>query len=83
MTLTRLDIFIILILVINNLISYCNTTIIIIETKEKSVPRDNSMSDSEENSVIKDLDQQSVGDTDNQVIIIICSIFMANQQIYP
>ena len=31
------------------------------------MPRENSMSDSEENSAIKDLDQQSVGDTDNQV----------------
>lgn len=37
------------------------------ETKEKSIPRENSTSDSEENSAIKDLDQQSVGDTDNQV----------------
>lgn len=36
------------------------------ETKEKSVPRENSTSDSEENSTFKDSDQQSVGDTDNQ-----------------
>lgn len=39
----------------------------VLETKDKSVPRENSMSDSEENSAIKDSDQQSVGDTDNQV----------------
>lgn len=31
------------------------------------MPRDNSISDSEENSAVKDSDQQSVGDTDNQV----------------
>lgn len=36
------------------------------ETKEKSVPRENSISDSEENSAVKDLDH-SIGDTDNQV----------------
>lgn len=41
----------------------------VLETKDKSVPRENSMSDSEENSAIKDSDQQSVGDTDNQVKI--------------
>lgn len=33
--------------------------------KEKSVPRESSVSDSEENSAVKDLDT-SVGDTDNQ-----------------
>jgi hypothetical protein len=31
------------------------------------VPRESSTSDSEENSAVKDCDQQSVGDTDNQV----------------
>lgn len=44
------------------------------ETKEKSVPRDNSISDSEENSAVKDSDQQSVGDTDNQVSSLDSSI---------
>lgn len=38
-----------------------------LETKEKTLPRENSTSDSEENSAMKDLDQQSMGDTDNQV----------------
>lgn len=42
---------------------FCNT----LEVKEKTVPRENSTSDSEENSGVKDSDQQSVGDTDNQV----------------
>ncbi|XP_045448409.1 testis-expressed protein 2 [Melitaea cinxia] len=37
------------------------------ETKEKVLPRENSTSDSEESSVMKDCDQQSMGDTDNQV----------------
>ncbi|XP_041977923.1 testis-expressed protein 2 [Aricia agestis] len=37
------------------------------ETKEKALPRENSTSDSEESSAVKDCDQQSVGDTDNQV----------------
>ncbi|XP_049868978.1 testis-expressed protein 2 isoform X2 [Pectinophora gossypiella] len=43
------------------------------ETKEKSVPRDSSISDSEENSAIKDSDQ-SIGDTDNQVSSLNSSI---------
>lgn len=57
------------------------------ETKEKSVPRDSSISDSEENSAIKDLDQQSVGDTDNQVNALYAShynnyLYYLNHQIY-
>ncbi|CAH2106536.1 unnamed protein product [Euphydryas editha] len=37
------------------------------ETKDKTLPRENSTSDSEESSAMKDVDQQSIGDTDNQV----------------
>lgn len=40
---------------------------LMIDTKDKSLPRENSTSDSEENSAVKDSDQQSMGDTDNQV----------------
>lgn len=41
----------------------------LLETKDKTLPRENSTSDSEENSAIKDLDQHSMGDTDNQVSV--------------
>lgn len=55
----------------------------IVETKEKSVPRENSTSDSEENSGIKDLDQQSVGDTDNQVSSLDSSIQNLSEMTQP
>ncbi|XP_045772138.1 testis-expressed protein 2 [Maniola jurtina] len=44
-----------------------------VEEKEKSLPRENS-TDSEDNSAIKDSDQQSMGDTDNQVSSLDSSI---------
>ncbi|XP_045497711.1 testis-expressed protein 2 isoform X1 [Colias croceus] len=53
------------------------------ETKEKTLPRENSMSDSEENSAIKDIDQQSVGDTDNQVSSLDSSIQNLSEMTQP
>ncbi|XP_052740221.1 testis-expressed protein 2 [Bicyclus anynana] len=44
-----------------------------VEEKDKSLPRENS-TDSEDNSAIKDSDQQSMGDTDNQVSSLDSSI---------
>nr|XP_026488194.1 testis-expressed protein 2 isoform X1 [Vanessa tameamea] len=44
------------------------------ETKDKTLPRENSTSDSEESSAMRDVDQQSMGDTDNQVSSLDSSI---------
>ncbi|XP_072932096.1 testis-expressed protein 2-like isoform X2 [Epargyreus clarus] len=52
------------------------------ETREKSIPRENSTSDSEESSAIKD-DQQSVGDTDNQVSSLNSSIQNLSEMTQP
>ncbi|CAK1595981.1 unnamed protein product [Parnassius mnemosyne] len=53
------------------------------EPKEKLLPPESSTSDSEENSAIKDMDQQSVGDTDNQVSSLDSSIQNLSEMTQP